>query len=141
MRMRAHKILKSCVQKNSDSDSAEALVMANMNGVFIVLLCGSGLATIFGVIDCFLITYRKSKLYKVFRSEGWFVGIRFYNTILAQVPFKDEFINELKFVATCHGNTKTVRHRKAASLDTEVRRSHSADSSRNRFRSSQELKA
>ena len=34
------------------------------------------------------------------------------------MPFKDEFIAELRFVAKCQGNTKTVRHRKSSSADS-----------------------
>lgn len=53
-----------CVQKSSDSDNAaEALGMHNMNGVFIVLLCGSTLATLIGIGAWFADTYRRSKMY------------------------------------------------------------------------------
>ena len=29
-----------------------------------------------------------------------------------QVPFKEELMNELRFVMKCHGNTKQIRRRK-----------------------------
>lgn len=43
------------------------------------------------------------------------------------MPFKDEFISELKFVAACHGNTKTVRHRKSTTPSMESKHADSAE--------------
>lgn len=44
-----------------------------------------------------------------------------------QVPFKGELMAELKFIAKCSGNTKTVRHRKSTS--TQSRQSNASDRS------------
>lgn len=38
--------------------------------------------------------------------------------ICAQVPFKEEFIAEMKFILKFEGNTKEVRHRKSESVDS-----------------------
>lgn len=35
------------------------------------------------------------------------------------MPFKEEFIAELKFIIKCKGNTKVVRHRKSESTDSQ----------------------
>lgn len=35
--------------------------------------------------------------------------------MLFKVSFVEELKNELKFIVKCHGNTKTIRHRKSAS--------------------------
>lgn len=51
-----------------DGDGAEELGMANMNGVFLVLVFGTIFATVFGVIDCILVMCRKSKMLKVSRT-------------------------------------------------------------------------
>lgn len=37
---------------------------------------------------------------------------------MLQVPFKDEFITEMKFILKFEGNTKVVRHRKSESIDS-----------------------
>lgn len=36
-----------------------------------------------------------------------------------QVPFKDEFLTEMKFILKFEGNTKVVRHRKSESIDSQ----------------------
>lgn len=43
------------------------------------------------------------------------------------MPFKDEIISELKFVAMCQGTTKTVRHRKSSSLESKGDDNHADD--------------
>lgn len=40
------------------------------------------------------------------------------NVFFSQVPFKDEFIAEMKFILKFEGNTKEVRHRKSESIDS-----------------------
>lgn len=63
-----------------------------------------------------------SKIYILFVFIYQINCIRF-----KQVPFKEEFIEELKFVVKCSGTTKAVRHRKSASMDS--RRSISSEQS------------
>lgn len=46
---------------------------------------------------------------------------------MSQVPFKEEFIAEMKFILKFEGNTKEVRHRKSESIDS-TRSQHSATS-------------
>ena len=50
--------------KNSD-DGAEELGMANVGGVFFVLLVGSSMAVCFGCCEWFFLVIRRSKRYKV----------------------------------------------------------------------------
>lgn len=38
---------------------------------------------------------------------------------IQQVPFKDEFMAEMKFILKFEGNTKEVRHRKSVSGDSQ----------------------
>lgn len=52
------------------------------------------------------------------------------------MPFKDEILSELKFVAMCHGNTKTVRHRKSSSLESKGDDEDDPDGSEQRRQSS-----
>ena len=59
-----------------------------MAGVFLVTLAGCGMATIFAVIE-FLYGTRKAAME-------------------AGVSWLEEMSTELKFIFTCHGNTKKV---------------------------------
>lgn len=40
------------------------------------------------------------------------------DVVYVQVPFKEEFITEMKFILKFEGNTKEVRHRKSESVDS-----------------------
>ncbi|CAD7092220.1 unnamed protein product [Hermetia illucens] len=84
----------ACSQK-AQSDSAAELGMANLGGVYFVLIVGSVLASVYGVIEWIYIIFRRSRAYSV--------------------PFKEELMDELKFVLKCSGNTKEVKHRKSSS--------------------------
>uniref|UniRef100_A0A336MCA3 CSON013411 protein n=1 Tax=Culicoides sonorensis TaxID=179676 RepID=A0A336MCA3_CULSO len=81
--------------KKTSDDGAEELNLKNVGGVFFVLCVGSAFATLYGCIEWGLLIRKRSKEH--------------------EVPFKEEFMEELKFVMKCSGNTKTVRHRKSSS--------------------------
>ncbi|XP_055535887.1 glutamate receptor ionotropic, kainate 2-like isoform X2 [Wyeomyia smithii] len=84
----------ACAQSSAD-DGAEELGMDNVGGVFFVLCVGCSTALFIGCCDLVfhnLSTARREK-----------------------VPFREELMSELRFVAKCSGNTKPVRHRKSSS--------------------------
>ncbi|GAB0095910.1 Ionotropic glutamate receptor [Sergentomyia squamirostris] len=76
------------------------LDMANVGGVFLVLLIGASLAFWYGCCEFFYMMVRRAKQHRV--------------------SFLEEFMEEMKFVAKCHGNTKIVRHRKSSSANSKI---------------------
>ncbi|CAO1385800.1 unnamed protein product [Diamesa tonsa] len=84
----------ACSDKAGDGAAAE-LGLPNVGGVFYVLGGGSGFATLIGLVRWFMMVRKKAKELKV--------------------SFKEEFVNEAKFVVKFGGNTKTVRRRKSSS--------------------------
>ncbi|XP_055300709.1 glutamate receptor ionotropic, kainate 2-like isoform X1 [Sitodiplosis mosellana] len=95
----------ACSSKSEEG--AVPLELANVIGVFYVLSCGSTAAMFFAFIAVVLETWRICRENKV--------------------PFKDEFIAEMKFILKFEGNTKEVRHRKSISINSQ----HSITSSSN----------
>ncbi|XP_037036365.1 glutamate receptor ionotropic, kainate 3-like isoform X2 [Bradysia coprophila] len=85
-----------CVEK--ETGEAQELNMDNMKGVFYVLLTGSAFASLYAVIEWLIIILLHAK-----RDN---------------VPFKQELMDEMKFIIKCSGNTKTVRHRQSTSMDS-----------------------
>lgn len=77
------------------SEKAKELDLSNVGGVFLVLGGGSGFAALIGLARWFLMVRKKAKELKV--------------------SFKEEFVNEAKFVVKFGGNIKTVRRRKSSS--------------------------
>uniref|UniRef100_A0A182SHF4 Uncharacterized protein n=1 Tax=Anopheles maculatus TaxID=74869 RepID=A0A182SHF4_9DIPT len=73
--------------------------MDNVGGVFFVLFVGCSFASLFGCCELFFVIAHRARRHKV--------------------PFREELMAELRFVAKCHGNTKPVRHRKSSSASAE----------------------
>ncbi|XP_034487556.1 glutamate receptor ionotropic, kainate 2 isoform X2 [Drosophila innubila] len=89
-----------------DSD-ASSLGFANLGGVYLVMFVGSCFASVYGLINCLisiLWTARENK-----------------------VNFKDELLDELRFIIQCSGNTKAVKYPKNSGSS-----SHSTGSSKSK---------
>lgn len=54
-----------------------------------------------------------------FLSIFYFLSLTAICSFTFQVPFKEEFIAEMKFILKFEGNTKEVRHRKSESVDSQ----------------------
>ncbi|XP_031634001.1 glutamate receptor ionotropic, kainate 2-like isoform X2 [Contarinia nasturtii] len=80
-------------------EGAVPLQMANVVGIFYVLSFG----VMFGMFLAFIAVVLDT--WKVCREN--------------KVPFKEEFIAEMKFILKFEGNTKVVRHRKSESIDSQ----------------------
>lgn len=95
---------------SGDDAGAEELDVANVGGVFVVLISGGLFAIIVSLVELlFDIRTRAKEL---------------------AVPFIEEVFNEFKFVIRCHGNTKTVRRKKSTgSLEVEEEESRSVSRS------------
>uniref|UniRef100_A0A182PQM6 Uncharacterized protein n=1 Tax=Anopheles epiroticus TaxID=199890 RepID=A0A182PQM6_9DIPT len=83
------------LKQSTSEDGAEELDMDNVGGVFFVLFAGCSFASLFGCCELFFVIAHRARRHKV--------------------PFREELMAELRFVAKCHGNTKPVRHRKSSS--------------------------
>ncbi|XP_013190560.2 glutamate receptor ionotropic, kainate 2-like [Amyelois transitella] len=81
----------ACADDDAGSGDAQPLVLANVGGVFIVLVAGSALAIVCAFLEMMVDVWTISRKY--------------------QVTFKDELIAELKFIFTTTGDVKPVRHR------------------------------
>ncbi|XP_023035438.1 glutamate receptor ionotropic, kainate 2 isoform X3 [Drosophila willistoni] len=79
-----------------DSD-ASSLGFANLGGVYLVMFVGSCFASVYGLINCVLSTYWSARENKV--------------------NFKDELLDELRFILRCSGNTKAVKYPKNSEND------------------------
>ena len=66
-----------------------SLSLQNVGGVFVVLVVGLCLACIIAIFEMLCNVYETSQR--------------------AKVSFRDELIEELKFIIRCHGSTKPVR--------------------------------
>lgn len=77
------------------SGEAKGLGLANLGGVYFVLLVGVILASGIGVCEWLL------SIYFIAREQ--------------KVPFKNELMDELRFVMQCSGNTKAVKYPKSSS--------------------------
>ncbi|XP_055710638.1 glutamate receptor ionotropic, kainate 2-like isoform X2 [Phlebotomus papatasi] len=89
----------ACLRGSLDGKPKD-LDMANVGGVFLVLLIGVSLAFWYGCCEFIITTVRRAKQHRV--------------------SFREEFIEEIKFVGKCHGNTKIVRHRKSSSSNSKL---------------------
>ncbi|XP_055904035.1 glutamate receptor ionotropic, kainate 2 isoform X1 [Eupeodes corollae] len=83
----------ACSQTDG-SGEAKALGLANLGGVYFVLFVGCILASVIGICEWLL------GIYLVSRDN--------------KVPFKAEFLDELRFVMQCSGNTKAVKYPKTS---------------------------
>ncbi|GAB0095911.1 Ionotropic glutamate receptor [Sergentomyia squamirostris] len=74
---------------DSDDDGAERLDMANVGGVFFVLLCGGAFAVFYGLCEWMFVIWKKS------REKN--------------ITLREELITEVKFVAACKSNVRILR--------------------------------
>uniref|UniRef100_A0A1B0GGY7 Ionotropic glutamate receptor C-terminal domain-containing protein n=3 Tax=Lutzomyia longipalpis TaxID=7200 RepID=A0A1B0GGY7_LUTLO len=84
----------------SDEGGAVALGIANLGGVFLLLMIGLVAAVIISFLESIFDIMARAKELKV--------------------SFREEFIEEMKFVCKCHGNTKIVRQRKSSSSNSKL---------------------
>ena len=98
----------ACDDAGSDS-GAEELDVANVAGVYVVLISGCTFAIIVSLLESlFDIRNRAKEL---------------------EVPFIEEFMNEAKFIIKCRGNVKPVRRKlSAGTLNEDESRSVSRSS-------------
>lgn len=93
----------ACDDAGSDS-GAEELDIANVAGVYVVLISGCTFAIVVSLLESFFDIRNRAKE--------------------LEVPFIEEFLNEAKFIIKCRGNVKTVRRKMSAgSLNEEESRS------------------
>ncbi|XP_024871336.1 glutamate receptor ionotropic, kainate 2-like [Temnothorax curvispinosus] len=85
-------------QESSGSSTAEALDLDNVGGVFLVLTIGIALSCVYTIFEL-----------------CWDVA---QTSIRENVPFKQELINELKFIAKCSGS-KPARRKSGLSSKSE----------------------
>ncbi|XP_013138195.1 PREDICTED: glutamate receptor ionotropic, kainate 2-like [Papilio polytes] len=83
----------ACADDDASSGDAQPLVLANVGGVFIVLVAGSALAVVCAFIEMIFDVWMISHTHKV--------------------SFREELIAELKFILSFSGDTKPVRHRES----------------------------
>ncbi|XP_059617774.1 uncharacterized protein LOC132262512 [Phlebotomus argentipes] len=89
----------ACATVGGDS-AAVALGIANVGGVFLLLFIGLTAAVVISLLEFLFDIKARAKELKV--------------------SFREEFIEEMKFVGKCHGNTKIVRHRKSSSSNSKL---------------------
>lgn len=82
----------------TEDDGAEELGIANVGGVFVVVILGCCFSSLYGIFEIIVESYKNARKHKV--------------------SFKDEVMAEFRFIMQCTGNTKTVRHRKGSSSDS-----------------------
>uniref|UniRef100_A0A903WS89 Uncharacterized protein n=1 Tax=Anopheles gambiae TaxID=7165 RepID=A0A903WS89_ANOGA len=82
-----------------EEGGALALELANVGGVFVLLIVGCVAALFVSFCEMLCEVHSRTRELKV--------------------PFREELMAELRFVAKCHGNTKPVRHRKSSSASGE----------------------
>ncbi|XP_050679068.1 glutamate receptor ionotropic, kainate 3-like isoform X2 [Leptidea sinapis] len=84
----------ACADDDASSGDAQPLVLANVGGVFIVLVAGSGLAVICAFIEMIF--------------DVWMISRK------EKVPFLEELKAELLFILSFSGDVKPVRHRESS---------------------------
>lgn len=99
----------ACDDAGEDS-GAEELDVANVGGCFLVLIAGGVFAVFISISEMLLDICNRSKE--------------------LEVPFMEEFLNEIKFVVRCRGNTKTVRQKKDKSREGSMELDESRSPSR-----------
>lgn len=106
--------------------------MANVGGVFVVLISGGFVAVVVSVFEMLLDIRNRSKELEVCLTTPMSFLNKFSLSSF-KVPFVQELIGEIKFIAKCSGNTKTVNRKKSgASLDHESRSVSRSTCSQNR---------
>ncbi|XP_063826752.1 glutamate receptor ionotropic, kainate 2-like isoform X1 [Ostrinia nubilalis] len=83
----------ACADDDAGSGDAQPLVLANVGGVFIVLLAGSAMAVICAFMEMLVDVWTISHTHKV--------------------SFREELVAELKFIFSFSGDVKPVRHRES----------------------------
>ncbi|KAI5645987.1 ligand-gated ion channel domain-containing protein [Phthorimaea operculella] len=83
----------ACADDDEGGGDAQPLVLANVGGVFIVLVAGSAMAVVSAFLEMMV--------------DVWMISRK------EKVPFKEELIAELKFVFSFSGDVKPVRHRES----------------------------
>ncbi|XP_022115207.2 glutamate receptor ionotropic, kainate 2 [Pieris rapae] len=83
----------ACSDDDASSGDAQPLVLANVGGVFIVLVAGSALAVVCAFFEMTV--------------DVWMISRR------EKVSFREELIAELKFIFSFSGDVKPVRHRES----------------------------
>lgn len=101
-------------QDTSEDGGAEELTVANVGGVFVVLISGAGVGIVVCILEMLLeIKNRAAELdvssLEVLRD----ITVLILN--LFQTPFLQELIGEIKFIMQCSNDTKTVYHKKSGS--------------------------
>lgn len=111
------------LKDTAEEGGAEELTVANVGGVFVVLISGGGV----GIIVCIL-----EMLFDI-RSRANELGVSCLFIPVTnltflhpdKVPFVQELIGEIRFIMQCSGNTKTVNRKKSqsrgVSMDHESR--------------------
>lgn len=79
----------STSQSSGNDDGAEHLDMANVGGVFFVLLSGCGIAIFYGLCEWYY--YMRKRANK------------------KRITFREEFVKEAQFVMDLHNNTRRLR--------------------------------
>ena len=82
-------VLTYLPQSVNGDDGAEHLDMANVGGVFFVLLSGCGIAVLYALCEWYYYMWKRS------RQRG--------------IPFREEFKREATFVMDLHNNTRQLR--------------------------------
>ncbi|CAK1555309.1 unnamed protein product [Leptosia nina] len=83
----------ACADDDASSAEAQPLVLANVGGVFIVLVAGSAMAVVCAFFEMMV--------------DVWIIARR------EKVSFREELIAELKFIFSFSGDVKPVRHRES----------------------------
>lgn len=92
--------------------------MANVGGVFAVLISGAGVGIIVSIFESVLDVRNRASELEVrlkFTQPTTFSLVQNF-----QIPFLEELIREIKFIAQCTGNTKIVMHKKSTSHEASA---------------------
>ncbi|KAM8707037.1 hypothetical protein ACLKA7_011186 [Drosophila subpalustris] len=100
---------RSSENKEEPDSDASSLGFANLGGVYLVMFVGSCFASVYGLINGLLSVFWTARENKV--------------------NFKDELLDELRFIVQCSGNTKAVKYPKNSGSDSH---SHSRGSSKSK---------
>ncbi|XP_017849652.1 glutamate receptor ionotropic, kainate 2 isoform X2 [Drosophila busckii] len=95
-------------QEEPESD-ASSLGFANLGGVYLVMFVGSCFASVYGLINCLLSVFWTARENKV--------------------NFKDELLDELRFIMQCAGNTKAVKYPQKSDANSDSAGSHKSKGS------------
>lgn len=96
--------------------------MANVGGVFAVLISGAAVGIVVAIFEMLLDVRNRAMELEVPLPLNFRMQIE--KNSFPQVPFLQELVSELRFISKCSGNTKIVNHKKSsrdASLEHESR--------------------